>query len=112
VLFRSDHFQWDDKRKAYVAFLVGRSTDGQIALSVSLQDGSADVTDIDGLALPKATAFSVINSGDQSVAVAALQKQVADLQVIVDRKVSKKRFNTLARKWNRAFPSQAVTLKK
>jgi hypothetical protein len=108
----STQFEWDEKRKAFVAFLVGRSTDGQIALSVKLLDAGASVTDIDGLPLPKATAFSVINSGDQSVAVAALQKQVADLQVIVDRKVTKKRYNTLARKWNRAFPSQAVKLKK
>jgi hypothetical protein len=108
----SDHFEWDDKSKAYVAFLVGRSTDGQIALSTQLLDAGNAITEVDGLALPKATSFSVLNSGDQSVAIAALQKQVADLQVIVDRKVSKKRYNTLARKWNRAFPSQAVKLKK
>jgi hypothetical protein len=83
-----------------------------VRLTETVSSADVAITEIDGLALPKATSFSVINSGDQSVAVAALQKQVADLQVIVDRKVTKKRYNTLARKWNRAFPSQAVKLKK
>jgi hypothetical protein len=58
-----------------------------------------------GLAAPKSSAFSTLASGD-------LAAQVTALQAIVDRKVSKKKYNTLARKWNRAFPSQKVALKK
>jgi hypothetical protein len=53
-----------------------------------------------------------VNSSDPAVAIANLQKQVVALQEIVDRKVSKKRYNTLARKWNKAFPTQKVALKK
>jgi hypothetical protein len=94
-------FEWDHKRKAWSALLVGRSTDGQIALSLVLS-GTAEV---DGLAAPKDSAFFVVNSGDQTAQIAALQAKV-------DKMVTKKRFNTLARKWNAAFPSQKVALKK
>ena len=95
-------FQYDHKLKGYVGYLVGRTTEGQIALSVKLD---AAATAVEGLAAPKDTFFKVINSGDQTA-------QIAALQAIVDRKVSKKKYNTLARKWNAAFPSQKVALKK
>jgi plastocyanin len=95
-------FEYSHKHKGYVGYLVGRSTDGQIALSVKL---ATEVTPVDGLAAPKDSFFKVLNSGDQTA-------QIAALQAIVDRKVSKKKYNTLARKWNAAFPSQRVALKK
>jgi hypothetical protein len=74
-------------------------------LSVKLANNPADVA-----GLPKAVKsfFTVINGAGSS----DLAAKVAELQKIVDRKVTKKRFNTLAKKWNAAFPSQAVKLKK
>ncbi len=50
--------------------------------------------------------------------VAALQASVVAMQAILDvsrldeNSVTQKKYNTLARKWNEAFPSQAVALKK
>jgi hypothetical protein len=43
--------------------------------------------------------------------VNALAAQLAALQIIKDEKVSKLKYNRLARKWNRAFPSNKVWVK-
>jgi plastocyanin len=101
-------FQYDNKLKGYVGYLVGRSTDGQIALSVKL---NPSVTAVEGLAAPKDTFFKVINSGDQTAQIATLQAQIDTMRPKANS-VTKKRYNTLARKWNAAFPSQRVALKK
>jgi hypothetical protein len=74
---------------------------GPVVISLSLDSTDGDV----GLVAPKNVAFKVLDS-------ASLEDQIVKLQAIVDRKVSKKKYNTLARKWNRAFPSQKVALKK
>jgi hypothetical protein len=97
-------FTWDTVRKAFVGKITGRTTDGQVALSIQLLNASAAIVEVDGLGVPADSFFKVFNSGD-------LSAQLAALQVIVDRKVTKKRYNTLARKWNRAFPSQKVWVK-
>jgi hypothetical protein len=101
-------FDYDHKLKGYVGYLVGRTTDGQIALSVKL---APETTAVDGLAAPKATFFKVINSGDQTAQIATLQAQIDTMRPKA-KSVTKKRYNTLARKWNAAFPSQRVALKK
>jgi hypothetical protein len=58
--------------------------------------------------------YQLITFGTASLAdqVASLTAQVAALQATVAKKVTKKRYNTLARKWNKAFPTQKVALKK
>ncbi len=64
------------------------------------------------------SATLVVNSADPAAALETAQAQVAALtaQLANSRSkatsVTKKRFNTLARAWNRAFPSQAVKLKR
>jgi hypothetical protein len=73
---------------------------------------SADVTRITGYSVPKSDVTFSFTTSSLADQVADLTKQVAALQVIVDRKVSKKKYNTLARKWNRANPNAKVTLKK
>jgi hypothetical protein len=63
----------------------------------------------------KADKFTtVINNTTQAAVdaqVAALTAQLAASRPKA-KSVTKKRFNTLARAWNRAFPSQAVKLKR
>jgi hypothetical protein len=86
---------------------VASGSTGNIAARIDLTVTDQKV----GFAAPRNVAFANINSGDLTAAVAALNTQIAALQVIVDRKVTKKRYNTLARKWNRAFPSQKVWVK-
>jgi len=77
--------------------------DNPFIVSISL-----DVSRVDGFAAPTEEAFYVVNAKGS----ADLQKQVTALQKKVANRVTKKRFNTLAKKWNAAFPSQAVKLKK
>ena len=74
---------------------------GPVVISLSLDSESNDV----GFADPKNVAFKVLDS-------ASLEDQIVRLEAKVAKMVTKKRFNTLARKWNRAFPSQKVALKK
>jgi hypothetical protein len=105
----SEQLEWDAAGKVYEEEITARTTAGQFALALSLAETATKVT---AFGTPATTAFFVVNATDLSVQVTALTAQVAALQAIVDRKVTKKRFNTLARKWNRAFPSQAVKLKK
>lgn len=90
---------WDSSSKSY-KLTVTSSSDDAMVLSIDLGANSVPV------AFPKAkdTAVTVVNFAGSS--------EIAKLQAIIDRKVTKKRFNTLAKKWNRAFPSQAVKLKK
>jgi hypothetical protein len=71
-----------------------------------------------GFAAPKNVVFATSNSGSLSAQVTALtaqvtalQAQLAALQIIKDRKVSKLKYNRLARKWNAAFPSNKVWVK-
>ena len=91
---------------------------GSGAMGVDLTFNSADSpTDVTGLANAVKTWFGNSNAADLAGQVAALSAQVASLQALMstmrtfERSVTKKKYNTLARKWNRAFPSQAVKLK-
>jgi hypothetical protein len=108
----AEAFKYSTDLKAFVV-AVQTTKATPVALSVLLQAASGTaVSNITGLPTAKTTFFATINSVSLSTQVATLTAQVAALQAIVDRKVTKKRYNTLARKWNRAFPSQAVKLKK
>jgi hypothetical protein len=100
---------FDTNRKLFVS-KVDSATNGPLVLTIA--GAGADATNV-GLGASNLTGNNVVvNNAGVSAQVATLTAQVAALQVIVDRKVTKKRFNTLARKWNAAFPSQKVKLKK
>ena len=64
-----------------------------------------------GFAAPADSFLSVVNSAGVSEQITLLTAQLAALQIIKDRKVSKLKYNRLARKWNAAFPSQKVWVK-
>ena len=91
---------------------------GSAAFVGSLDIGAADVA---GMPDPKDSIVAVVNSTTQATVdtqIAALQAQVAAQAAILavsrldENSVTQKKYNKLARKWNAAFPSQAVALKK
>jgi hypothetical protein len=77
-------------------------------------DNDLSITDVAGFADESVTSLHIVNgaaSATASAQVALLVAQLAALQIIKDRKVSKLKYNRLARKWNAAFPSQKVWVK-
>jgi hypothetical protein len=100
-------FSYDSTDKRYEATLTAPATAGTTVVANTIT-----ASPVTGLAKPVTEVVSNILVADLASQVATLTAQVAALQAIVDRKVKKKRFNTLARKWNAAFPSQKVALKK
>jgi hypothetical protein len=97
---------WDASAKNYKMTLTGVNSDPYVfKMDLGFTDAAL------GLPAVADTSSAVINNPAVAAQVATLTAQIAALQVIVDRKVTKKRYNTLARKWNRAFPSQKVWVK-
>jgi hypothetical protein len=96
---------WDATSKVYKTTLTAPSA-GAFVATIDL--GAAEVA---GLADTSDSAVLVINNAGVSAQIAALTAQLAALQIIKDRKVSKLKYNRLARKWNAAFPSQKVWVK-
>jgi hypothetical protein len=103
---------YDSDDKVYEAKLSA-TTSGAFALSVTIS-----ATDVDGLPDAVDSYFKTINSSDAAASITALTAQVAALQAQLEASrpkatsVTKKRFNTLARKWNAANPGSRVALKK
>jgi hypothetical protein len=98
---------WDATAKVYKASITA-PTSGTFVVEIRAKATDPSVA---GLVAANWKHVAVINNTGVSDQIASLTAQVAALQVIVDRKVTKKRYNTLARKWNRAFPSQKVWVK-
>jgi hypothetical protein len=101
---------WDSANKWHDATITS-STNRAFILTL---DGLAGTNpdDVAGFADASIDSLQVVNSSGVSSQVAALTAQVATLTATVAKRVSKKKYNTLARKWNAAFPSQKVALKK
>jgi hypothetical protein len=97
---------WDAAAKVYKASITSPSSS---AFIVKIDAGSS--IDIDGYADAVSQTFVVNNTG-VAAQVATLTTQLAEANAKLANRVTKKRFNTLARKWNAAFPSQKVKLKK
>jgi hypothetical protein len=86
----------------YTIKTLNRSDAGPMAVSVKL---ATPPTKVDAFGDFVDSAFFTVNSVDLAAQVTLLEAKVAKM-------VTKKRYNTLARKWNAAFPSQKVALKK
>ena len=99
-----DAYTWHTTRKVWVGKVIGKEAAGPASVSVTLGNGSFD-SEANGLPAPKLIAFNTLSAADLAAQISALQAQVASM-------VTKKRFNTLARKWNAAFPGDNVKLKK
>jgi len=103
---------WDAAAKVYKATLTSPSSS---AFLVSIDLGA---TNIVGFADAADVFTGVVNNPGVSAQIAVLTAQVAAQAAILavsrldENSVTQKKYNTLARKWNAAFPSQAVALKK
>jgi hypothetical protein len=106
--------EWNGTNKRYEAKAYGTAA-GPFSITINI---FSDVDDVDGYADAKLSFFSTLNAADAETQVTALTAQVAALQAQLEASrpiatsVTKKRYNTLARKWNAANPSARVALKK
>ena len=99
---------WDAAAKVYKSTMTSPSS------SVFLASIALSTSDILGLPTADGTLTAAVNVTSQAsvdAQVAALTAQIATMR-LKENSVTQKKYNTLARKWNRAFPSQAVKLKK
>ena len=102
--------------------VANRDTSGPAAISLimtpALTATEGAPTKVTAFGDPVGTQFFTVSAVDLSAQVTSLTAQVAALtaQLAESRpkatSVTKKRYNTLARKWNAAFPGQRVALKK
>jgi hypothetical protein len=106
-----DRYTWNTTRKVWAGKVIGVEGGGQASVTVTLDNGGFDGAD-NGLAAASRVAFSTVSSADLATQIKNLTAQVAALQATVAKRVTKKRYNTLARKWNAANPSAKVALKK
>jgi hypothetical protein len=97
---------YDTVSKTY-KWVVTSSTTDPFVVTVDLAQGDAEL----GLPDNKDTYVAVVNNTGVAAQVATLTAQIATMRPKATS-VTKKRYNTLARKWNAAFPSQKVALKK
>jgi len=110
----TDAWAWDATEKMWKQTITASANGGPIAIRMDLATTDYKV----GFAAPKISAFTSFSAADLAAQVktlttqvTALQAQLAALQIIKDRKVSKLKYNRLARKWNSAFPSNKVWVK-
>jgi hypothetical protein len=106
---------YDAVTKVYEGDFTNRTTAGQVALLVSIAVSADTVT---AFGAKSTSVFVNINGADLQATVTALQAQVAAQAAILavsrldENSVTQKKYNTLVRKWNAAFPSQRIALKK
>ena len=89
---------------------VHTSTGASVAMSLKV-NGGLDYS-ADGLAAPVDSAFSTVSAADLATQVKNLTAQVATLQAALAASVTKAKYNKLAKRWNRANPSNKVKLVK
>jgi hypothetical protein len=107
---------WDTTRLTLYLTVSGSAVGNA---SVNVEIGAANgATAITAFGTPKTSFFTVAVGGTQAelitaltAQVTALNAQLVALEIIKDRKVSKLKYNRLARKWNAAFPSNKVWVK-
>jgi hypothetical protein len=100
------NFSYVEADKVYKATFTAPATAGD-----AIVESKITATAVTGLAKPVDSVVYTISVGDLAEQVASLTAQLA-LSRPIATSVTKKKYNTLARKWNAAFPSQKVALKK
>jgi hypothetical protein len=100
---------------------VKAASAGSFGLTVNLYSGTTGttaITAISGLDKPVVSFFKTLNGTSFADQVTALTSQVTALQAqlalsrLIENSVSQDKYNTLARKWNKANPRAKVALKK
>ncbi len=105
---------WNATTKTHEGVLTS-STDGAFVVDVAIDHATTagiQAGSVAGLAKASNRFQGVVNNPATSAQIATLTAQLAEATAKLAKRVTKKRFNTLARKWNAAFPSQKVKLKK
>ena len=100
---------YDTVDKRFEGKVTNRTTAGQIALSVNMAISADTVT---AFGAKSTSAFFNITGADLAAANAALTAQVAALTAQLNATVTKAKYNKLAKRWNRANPSNKVKLQK
>jgi hypothetical protein len=90
---------------------VEANTSGSFGLSVVVNASVVDQTD-NGLAAPKNTFFSTLNSADLSAQVASLTTTVASLRAALAKTVTKAKYNNLVVKYNKITRGKKASLVK
>jgi hypothetical protein len=101
---------WSASKQLQEALITSPSSSAYVLTVDGNLTGTADVS-VAGYAANTLSSVNVVNNAGVAAQIVALTAQLAALQIIKDRKVSKLKYNTLARKWNAAFPSQKVWVK-
>ena len=111
-------YAYNATTKVYTITGTVRDTAGSQAVSLVVETAGKKGAKVTAFGDPILDQFFTVNGLDLATQVTSLTAQVAALtaQLAESRpkatSVTKKRYNTLARKWNAAFPSQRVALKK
>jgi hypothetical protein len=121
---QSNKITWSTTSKRHAGVLTAGKTAGQIAIQASLA-GTATDDQIKAFGTPVRTNFTIITTASVAAQVTALEAQItalkAQITALTDQlaasrpvadSVTKKKYNTLARKWNAANPGAKVALKK
>jgi hypothetical protein len=109
--------QYSATSKRWEGTVTAGATAGQLAVGLTIAGLTATDDQKAAFGEPNNTFFGIITVGatktvaELTLQVTELQAQLAALQIIKDRKVSKLKYNRLARKWNAAFPSNKVWVK-
>ena len=110
VTYSATAKRWEGK-------VTSGATAGQLAVGLTIAGLTATTAQTTAFGAPNNTYFGIIQVAvAKTVAqwqaeIKILQDQLA-LSRLIENSVTQKKYNTLARKWNAAFPSQRVALKK
>jgi hypothetical protein len=103
--------------KTYTWVFTAPATATGTAVSIAIAPAFTP-TSVTELGTPVASQFFTVTAVDLTAQLAALTAQVAAQAAILavsrldENSVTQKKYNTLVRKWNAAFPSQRIALKK
>jgi uncharacterized small protein (DUF1192 family) len=106
---------YDSVDKRWEGKATARSTAGTVALNIATTDKATKVSRFGDVVN---TAFYTVSVENLATQITALTAQIAALQAQLEASrpmatsVTKKKYNTLARKWNAANPGNKVALKK
>jgi hypothetical protein len=104
-------FEYSATTKVYSLVIDNRADAGAAAVNVALATGKA-ANAVTAFGTRTINQFFSVNAVDLATQVTALNAQIAALTAQLAATVTKAKYNKLARKWNRANPSNRVKLAK
>jgi hypothetical protein len=113
----ADYVEYSTTTTRWQGSITAGAVAGSLAVGLTITGLTATADQKTAFGDPANTYFGIINVAAAADAaalraqIATLTAQLAALQIIKDRKVSKLKYNRLARKWNAAFPNNKVWVK-